>query len=485
MWTQLIVPILVLTTAIVDDDHLRDTIIRELRESPVIDASPIEVDVHNGIATLSGEVINLVTGERAVEIALQVKDIRSVIDLLDVPVVPRTNEQLQTLVQKQLSQNSATADEALTVRARGGQVIVEGEVDSRVEAELVDRLVKSVAGVQVLDNRVRSRWVQQRSDDDIQQDIEQRIRWDARLDNDEIEVSVQEGTVRLSGRVGSNDERMHARITTHVEGVRDVDDELEVDPILADDQHRDPRFVRIAAAEIETAIRDAWKIDPRISKIDAEITISVGSVTLRGSVPDLKSKQAAEQTAANTIGVSSVHNYLRVNREEGRDDAEIRLQIEEAFAHDPIVDRFEIHVSVDEGKVILRGKIESYYEKARAEQVALHVPGIVDLLNRLEVTDDAPEFDPEFYAYAPSASTDTTKLGTVHVKPDIEIKRAIESELWWSPMVDSDQVKVKVEAGVATLEGTVSSTAQAAAAIKNAMQGGAVIVKNRLRVKQN
>jgi osmotically-inducible protein OsmY len=485
MWIQLFFLVVLLTTNISDDDRLRDTIIRELRESPVIDASPIEVDVNNGIVTLSGEVINLVTRERAVEMALQIKGVRSVIDLLDVPVVPRTNEQLQTLVQKRLSQNPATADEALTVRARGGQVIVEGDVDSRVEAELVDRLVKSVAGVQVLDNRVRSRWVQQRSDDDIQRDIEQRIRWDARLDNDKIKVSVEEGIVRLSGRVGSNDERMHARIASHVECARNVDDELHVDPMLADDQHRDPRFVQIAAAEIETAIRDAWNFDPRVTKIDADISISVGSVTLRGSVTDLKTKQAAEQTAANTIGVLSVHNYLRVNLEEIREDVEIRHHIEEAFAHDPIVDRFEIHVSVDEGKVTLRGKIESYYEKARAEKVALHVPGIVDLLNQLEVSYDAPEFDPEFYAYAPFTSIDTTRLGTVHIKPDLEIKRAIESELWWSPMVDSDQVKVKVEAGVATLKGTVNSTAQAVAAIKNAMQGGAVIVKNRLRVKQN
>ena len=61
MWTQLIIPYLLLTISTTDDNHVRATIIRELLESTVIDASPIEVDVHGGVATLSGEIINLVT----------------------------------------------------------------------------------------------------------------------------------------------------------------------------------------------------------------------------------------------------------------------------------------------------------------------------------------------------------------------------------------------------------------------------------------
>jgi hypothetical protein len=67
-------------------------------------------------------------------------------------------------------------------------------------------------------------------------------------------------------------------------------------------------------------------------------------------------------------------------------------------------------------------------------------------------------------------------------KSDRQIKADIENELFWSPFVDDDNVKVTVEDGKATLTGTVGSWPEYGAAQDNAYEGGAVSVDNDLVV---
>jgi osmotically-inducible protein OsmY len=54
--------------------------------------------------------------------------------------------------------------------------------------------------------------------------------------------------------------------------------------------------------------------------------------------------------------------------------------------------------------------------------------------------------------------------------------------LFWSPFVDSDDVTVSVEAGVATLTGSVDSLGEYNAARENAFEGGAITVINKLEL---
>lgn len=80
---------------------------------------------------------------------------------------------------------------------------------------------------------------------------------------------------------------------------------------------------------------------------------------------------------------------------------------------------------------------------------------------------------------------------TNHIEVNDEWERAsdqmteqrIESELWWSPFVDSDEIRVSVEAGAATLTGQVDDWFEASAAVKNAWDGGAFSVESRLTIK--
>jgi osmotically-inducible protein OsmY len=154
------------------------------------------------------------------------------------------------------------------------------------------------------------------------------------------------------------------------------------------------------------------------------------------------------------------------------------------MVRDPYVERFEIAVTVVNGVAYLEGVVDSYFEKLHADTVAAGVKGVVGVENGLTVRDDhkpytydpyledAYVYDFDWYDYRPGFA----------LTGDAAIKRSIESQLWWSPFVDSDDIEVTVDNGVATLEGTVESWGEYIVARENALQGGAPWVVNNISI---
>lgn len=49
----------------------------------------------------------------------------------------------------------------------------------------------------------------------------------------------------------------------------------------------------------------------------------------------------------------------------------------------------ELDVSASDGEIILRGRVSSYYQKQVAQTAALHVPGVRNVCNELDVSGTA------------------------------------------------------------------------------------------------
>ncbi|NGZ95735.1 MAG: hypothetical protein CV089_06330 [Nitrospira sp. WS110] len=241
-------------------------------------------------------------------------------------------------------------------------------------------------------------------------------------------------------------------------GVHSVNaDLLNVERRTRDQMHR-TRGVHPSDEDIKRAVRDAFLYDPRVWAFDLDVQVRFGIVTLRGIVDSLDAKQAAEKDAYHTIGVKSVRNYLKVRPVQHVDDETIARHVRTRLSNHPLVERFEIGVSVLDGVVYLTGEIDNDTQIARALATAAKVKDVVDVKNRLKVGD----------GWTWSA--------------DYDIKDAIEDELWWSPFVDEDQVQVRVHNGIATLTGTVGSWFEKRMATDNAFEGGAKNVRNHLIV---
>lgn len=68
-----------------------------------------------------------------------------------------------------------------------------------------------------------------------------------------------------------------------------------------------------------------------------------------------------------------------------RSDDRIREDVSEALMRDPAVDASSIEVEIQNGKVILKGHVNSKWMKRRAEDCAEEISGVQDVQNELEV----------------------------------------------------------------------------------------------------
>jgi osmotically-inducible protein OsmY len=122
----------------------------------------------------------------------------------------------------------------------------------------------------------------------------------------------------------------------------------------------------------------------------AEIAVEChdnGDVVLRGSVVNLLQRAEAVRTARGVAGVRAVDDQLRTRPvgAEHSADAKTEAAILDALILDDAVPAYGIDVDVDGGKVTLCGAVDSASRRDAAERIALRVPGISEVHNRLTV----------------------------------------------------------------------------------------------------
>jgi osmotically-inducible protein OsmY len=77
---------------------------------------------------------------------------------------------------------------------------------------------------------------------------------------------------------------------------------------------------------------------------------------------------------------------MNENSQSGRvPDEVIRQHIVEGLHHDPGLDSSKMHVEVENGKAILKGKADTEKEKQLAETISRAVPGVTAVENHLHV----------------------------------------------------------------------------------------------------
>ncbi len=472
--------------AYVTDARVADAVEDQLYGELTVPAYEIDVSVSEGVVTLNGEVPHLLAKERASRVAQAVKGVRSVINKLNVDSVWAVDDDaLQQDVEAALLDDPATESYEIDVSANDSVVTLQGTVESWQEKQLATTVAKSVRGVANVRDRIEVDYETDRPDAEIRREIERALHWNALIDDALINVMVDDGRVTLSGTVGSARERSLAVAEAYVAGVRSVDDEaLDVARWARDPDMRGDKLAPKSDADISAAVERAMLYDPRVNRFDVEVEVEDGVVTLRGTVDNLKAKRAAANDVKNTVGVVAVENRLKVRPDEPINDAAIAGRIIDALFRDPYVERYELEVSVVNGVAYLHGTVNTYFERAQAEQIAAGVRGVTDVVNSLNVEADhiAWVFDP--YVYEGETFTDEWyDFDTdIHALSDEQLRREVADEFFWSPFVNGDEVSVAVDDGVVTLTGTVDSYNERRLAEKNAFDAGAVAVNNELIV---
>jgi osmotically-inducible protein OsmY len=215
-----------------------------------------------------------------------------------------------------------------------------------------------------------------RTDEAIQVDVLEELKWDSRVRPNEIGVAVKDGIVSLTGWVDSYLKKMSAQEAAHrVPGVKAVANDIEVR--LPDSAERtDPDLARAAL--------NALKWDAGIPTDKIDITVDHGWVTLKGVVNYYFQKGYAERAIERLSGVRGVSNLLTVKPQPAPQD--LKSQIEKALVRNAQTDARRITVEVQGSAVILRGTVSSYAEKKAAEETARSASGVTEVDNRIIVS---------------------------------------------------------------------------------------------------
>lgn len=206
------------------------------------------------------------------------------------------------LNKKQFQNIKATVDS-------NGVATLTGTVDLFEYKEDADKIAHKVKGIKAVRNEIQVAGPSL-SDQELQSKLVEKLQYDrVGYGNafNAISVSVHDGDVTLSGHARTDVDKDSAlALVSTYRGVKDVTDEIQVDPVsIMDDQIR----LAVARAVYSYPTLNKYAIDPAKP---IRISVQSGNVELYGVVDTQADKDVAYLRANQVPGVFSVKNYLQV-----------------------------------------------------------------------------------------------------------------------------------------------------------------------------
>src|SRR6266540_2195379 len=186
-----------------------------------------------------------------------------------------------------------------------------------------------------------------KTDSDLKQDVLRELRWDTRVQEMDIGITVRNGVVTLLGKVDSYAVKIAAEeAARRVSGVLIVLNDLQV-TVTPSSRKEDK--------EIEQTVRRLFEWDVRIPQQHITTTVADGWVTLEGKVGSLIEREDAEHAIRYALARSDVSFPER------------------------------IQVTVEDGSITLSGQVSSWTDKLTALSAVSHTPGVRFVYDQLHI----------------------------------------------------------------------------------------------------
>lgn len=187
--------------------------------------------------------------------------------------------------------------------------------------------------------------------------------------------------------------------------------------------------------ELKQNVEEALTWEPSVDAADIGVSVDNGVVTLRGDIATYAAKAAAERVALGMYGVKAVANDLNVRLagEYNRSDSDIAQAAVNALQWNTVVPASRVSVTVSNGWITLKGKVDWQYQKDAAARVVRDLTGVLGVNNNIAVQP--------------------------HVK-STDVQAKIEAAFRRSAEIDARRISVTAQDGKIILTGNVRSWAE-------------------------
>lgn len=225
---------------------------------------------------------------------------------------------------------------SIDVEIENGVAVLTGEVESEVDRDLAEQVALGVEGIREVDNqlKVEGETADRNAADDsgatfstrfndatTTATVKSKLLWNRNTEGLDINVDTRNGVVTLQGNANSSEAKELAeRLARNTEGVRQVDNQLEVNAEAGKaDKARDKADqagAAISDAWISSKVKSSFLFNSSLDGLDISVDTKGGQVTLGGQVATSAEKDLATEIAENIRGVQGVDaDSLRVGSE--------------------------------------------------------------------------------------------------------------------------------------------------------------------------
>ena len=214
-----------------------------------------------------------------------------------------------------------------------------------------------------------------KTNEDLQKDVQQALKWEPLLHAAEIGVIVNDGIVTLTGTVDNYSKKIEAEnATKNVAGVKAIVEEIKV--VLSNSKAR-------TDSDLAIDVVKALQKNRSLPFEKLKVKVEEGIVTLEGKIAWDFQRGSARKSIEMIQGVKGFIDRMKLKSE--KNDLLEKNLIKEAFGRHWSLNREHIDVQVSGTHVTLKGYVNSLYQKEEAGHLAWKIPGVWSLDNQLVV----------------------------------------------------------------------------------------------------
>lgn len=212
---------------------------------------------------------------------------------------------------------------------------------------------------------------------ELEKMVMDRLTWDNRIDQSQIQVSIKDYNATLKGCVSTYPEKILAEIETKlIPEIKSVINNIEI--IFPDS------YETLADQEVKEAIFCLLDANSEIDSNEVKVSIKNGNVLLEGKVNSYWKKDKIRKLASQVKGIISVKDEISIIPDKKISDKEITEILISSMEKSVHIDVDKVNINVKNGDVSLSGILPSMGAYRAAINIVKSTNGVISINDNLK-----------------------------------------------------------------------------------------------------